>query len=143
MAYPVLLNNNQVTVVLEGEEDKERDIITMRRFTAWDTRVRASLRANKAVKLVYDVWSYPHVPHLLGRELKNGGKILDLGCGTRSIFTCVNKAGKRFFSVGVDICETRLSQSKQAGIHDTWIKGDINTIEFAPKSFDIVLYVTH
>ena len=73
--------------------------------------------------------------------MKNGGEILDLGCGRRNTFAWVNKTGKRFFSVGVDLDEPRLSQNKQAGIHDSYIKGDITTVEFTPKSFDIVLAI--
>jgi len=77
----------------------------------------------------------------VGQRAEKWGEDPRFGMWRRNIFTRVNKVGKRFFSVGIDICETRLSQSKQAGIHDPWIKGDINIIEFAPKSFDIVLAV--
>jgi len=114
----------------------------MRRLIGWDDiglNIRVFLRGNKLVNLIYEVWSYPHIQYLLSREFKSGGMVLDLGCGRRNTFAFVNKKGKRFFSVGVDIDETGLSQSKRAGVHNTYIKGDITVVEFVPKSFDIVL----
>ena len=103
--------------------------------------MRDYLRGNRLVKLVYDAWSYPHIPHLLVTELKGATTILDLGCGRRNIFAGIGKARKNFLSVGVDNDEMRLLEAKRSGIHDSYIQGDFMTMEFAPKSFDIVLAI--
>ena len=107
----------------------------------WDNRLRYYLRGNKLVKLIYDVWSYPHIPHLITPELKNAKTILDLGCGRRNIFSGIDRNRDGFLSVGVDMDKGRLLEARQADFHDNFIMANVMTLEFTPKSFDVVLAI--
>ena len=74
----------------------------------------------------------------LESHLKNMDSVLDLACGKNSpLFYC----HKSFFSVGADIFEPYLIQSKEKGIHDDYIVSDVMKIsdKVAPKSFDCVV----
>jgi GT2 family glycosyltransferase len=71
----------------------------------------------------------------LKKELSDCNTILDLGCGYNSSIQYCNVP----FSVGVELFEPYLQESKKKGIHDEYIKADITKIEFKPKSFDAIL----
>lgn len=45
------------------------------------------------------------------------------------------------FSVGVELFEPYLIESKRKGIHNQYIKADIREIDFEPKSFDTVIAI--
>ncbi len=71
----------------------------------------------------------------LKRKLSDCKTVLDLGCGYNSpIQYC-----KVSFSVGVELFEPYLQESKKRGIHNQYIKADIRKVEFGSKSFDAVL----
>lgn len=60
---------------------------------------------------------------------------MDLGCGYNSIIQYCNIP----FSVGVELFEPYLEESKKKGIHNEYIKEDIRKVELKPKSFDVVV----
>ena len=71
----------------------------------------------------------------LKKELSNCNTVLDLGCGYNSSIQYWNVP----FSVGVELFEPYLQESKKKGIHNQYIKADIRKIEFKSKSFDAIL----
>ncbi len=73
----------------------------------------------------------------LSKELSDCNTVLDLGCGSDSPIQYCNIS----FSVGVELFESYLQESKKKGIHSEYIKADITKIEFKPKSFDAVICV--
>jgi cyclopropane fatty-acyl-phospholipid synthase-like methyltransferase len=75
------------------------------------------------------------VVHYLKKELSDCDSVLDLGCGSHSSIQCCNIP----FSVGVELFEPYLMESKKKKIHNQYIKADIRKVEFEPKSFDAVV----
>jgi len=73
----------------------------------------------------------------LKRELSNCNTALDLGCGYDSPIQLCNVP----FSVGVELFEPYLEESKKKNIHSEYVKADIRGIEFKPKSFDAVVTI--
>jgi len=73
--------------------------------------------------------------HYLKKELSNCDSVLDLGCGSNSSIQHCNIP----FSVGVDIFEPYLEESKKKKIHNQYIKEDIRKVDFKPNSFDAVI----
>jgi SAM-dependent methyltransferase len=80
---------------------------------------------------------FPTWTNCLKKELSDCDTVLDLGCGYDSpIQHC-----KVTFSVGVELFEPYLQESKRKAIHNQYIKADIRKIEFKPKSFDAAIAV--
>ena len=78
---------------------------------------------------------FPNWIEDLKREVSGFNTVLDLGCGYNSpIQYC-----KQHFSVGVELFEPYLLESKKKGIHNQYIKADIREIKFKPDSFDVIL----
>lgn len=71
------------------------------------------------------------------RELSDCNTVLDLGCGSNSPIQYCNVP----FSVGVELFEPYLRESKKKGLHNEYIKANITKIEFKPKSFDAIICV--
>lgn len=69
------------------------------------------------------------------KDLCGYESVLDLGCGCNSPIQHCNVP----FSVGVDLFEPYLEESKKKAIHSEYIKADMREVEFEPKSFDAVL----
>jgi len=61
--------------------------------------------------------------------------VLDLGCGRSSPIRYCPVS----YSVGVELFEPYLEESKKMKIHNEYILADIRKVEFKPKSFDCVL----
>lgn len=74
----------------------------------------------------------------LKKELKGCSSVLDVGCGTDSPLSKVNKT---FISHGVDIHKPSISKSKNKKIHDEYTIGNIHKLSnyFKSKSFDAVI----
>lgn len=74
----------------------------------------------------------------LERNLFNCRSVLDLGCGADSP---LGKVKKTFRSIGVDLYEKSIDESKRKRIHDQYVLGDILKIDrmYKPKSFDAVI----
>jgi hypothetical protein len=73
----------------------------------------------------------------LKRELSNCDAVLDLGCGCDSPIQHCDVA----FSVGVELFEPYLQESKRKGIHDQYIKADARGMQLRPKSVDVVIAI--
>jgi SAM-dependent methyltransferase len=79
----------------------------------------------------------PDFNHYLKKELAGCQSVLDLGCGPNSPVQFCNVPRK----VGVELFEPYIQESEAKGIHQEYIKGDIQSVEFAPKSFDAVILI--
>ena len=86
------------------------------------------------LKSVYHI-IFPPLSCRLKNALANCDTILDLGCGPSSLLQYCNVS----FSVGVELFEPYLQETRKKGIHSQYIKADIRRVEFAPKSFDAVI----
>jgi SAM-dependent methyltransferase len=73
----------------------------------------------------------------LRRELGKSDTVLDLGCGYNSPLQYCDIA----FSVGVELFDPYLEESRKKAIHNEYIRADIREIDFKPKSFDVVLAI--
>ena len=78
---------------------------------------------------------FPSWTRHLKRELRGCTSVLDIGCGKDSpIQEC-----EVSYSVGVDLFDPYLEQSKRKRIHTEYVKADIRTVDFEPDSFDCVM----
>lgn len=78
---------------------------------------------------------FPPYAELLRKELQDCRSILDLGCGKDSPIRHIFVG----YSVGVELFEPYLEESKRSKIHSQYILGDIRNIGFKENSFDAVL----
>ena len=98
-----------------------------------------SLRLRELMQLLGPVYIrlFPGLDNILERELDGCNTVLDLGCGYRSPLQRSNIP----FSVGVELFEPYLQESKRKGIHSQYLKADVRNLEFKPKSFDAVIAI--
>jgi len=81
---------------------------------------------------------FPTVVYCLKKELSDCQTVLDLGCGPDSpIQYCKNIKS----SVGVEIFDKYLKESKKRKIHTKYLKKDILELDFAENSFDAVILI--
>lgn len=80
---------------------------------------------------------FPNIFVLMKRELTGCRTVLDLGCGHHSPLQVCDVP----FSVGVELFEPSMLESRRAGIHSQYIRGDVTRICFKPRSFDAVIAV--
>ena len=80
---------------------------------------------------------FPGVIEFLQKELKGCESVLDLGCGKDSFIQECDVP----FKVGVEIFESYIEESKRKGIHNKYIKEDVNKVNFEPKSFDAIIMI--
>ncbi len=80
---------------------------------------------------------FPHMFGLMKRELSDCSSVLDLGCGQHSPLQVCSVP----YSVGVELFEPSLQESRRKRIHTEYMKADIRAVEFKPKSFDAVIAV--
>ncbi len=75
---------------------------------------------------------------ILSWYLRDVKSVLDVGCGSNSP---IAKVPKHFYSFGVDMFQPSIDKSKKAGIHDTYKKGNVLSIDklFSKKQFDAVV----
>jgi len=78
---------------------------------------------------------FPSSLKYLKKELSDCSSVLDLGCGYNSPIQYCNIS----FSVGVEMFDSYLAESKKKKIHNEYIKNNILDVDFPPKSFDAVL----
>jgi len=71
----------------------------------------------------------------LKREVSGCDTVLDLGCGCNSPLQYCEIS----FSVGVELFEPYLQESKKKGIHNQYIKADVRKVKLKLKSFDAVV----
>src|SRR2546427_12042877 len=92
----------------------------------------------KAYRKIY-VKVFPDLVEELKETLKDCYSVLDLGCGKSSPIQHLNLG----FTMGVDIYEPYLQESKEKGIHDQYLKTDVLNIDkqIREKSFDAVIMI--
>lgn len=73
--------------------------------------------------------------HILSLVTKEGGKLLDAGCGPGRLAPIM---GKRFEYVGVDASYHLIEHAKKNYPRMTFLKGDIRLLEFDDETFDVV-----
>jgi hypothetical protein len=71
------------------------------------------------------------------RELVDCKSVLDLGCGCNSPLQFTEVP----YSVGVELYQPYIEQSKSRGIHNEYIRADVTEVEFSKKAFDAVLAI--
>ncbi len=77
---------------------------------------------------------------LLSKELGEGWKILDVGCGRASPLAQIRDR-KKIYIVGLDNYGPYLTESKKLSIHNEYFLGDARSLTsiFEPKSFDCAI----
>lgn len=76
--------------------------------------------------------------YCLQKELKDCESVLDLGCGSSSP---LKKCNNIKYSIGVDIYSPYIQSSRLKKIHNKYIKKNITSARFKPRSFDAVLLI--
>lgn len=84
---------------------------------------------------------FPDLATILKKELSDCDTVLDLGCGNRSLLASAGILPSTGLSVGVDLFEPYLLDSKRRGIHSQYVKADIRSIEFTQKAFDAIVAI--
>lgn len=96
-------------------------------------KIISKLYHNKFINFLF-----PTVVYCLKRELSDCKSVLDLGCGPSSpIQYCKNIKN----SVGVEIFDEYLKESKAKKIHKKYLKKDIGDLDFKENSFDAVIMI--
>lgn len=70
---------------------------------------------------------------------KRAESILDVGCGQGMPMQMIKKRMRVRKSVGVDLFEPYIEESKKKGIHDEYLVCDIRKLPYKNRSFDVVL----
>ena len=78
---------------------------------------------------------FPDFSSTLKKNLSGCSSVLDLGCGNFSPIKACNSP----FSVGVDVSESCLQESRKLNIHKEYVQADITKIEFKRQSIDAVI----
>jgi len=73
---------------------------------------------------------------MLKKELSGCDIILDLGCGRHSVLAYSNVLSSVKCSIGVELFDPYLLESRRNRIHSQYIKADVRKIEFKPKTLD-------
>jgi len=83
-------------------------------------------------------WLFSTTVFCLRKNLEDCESVLDLGCGPSSpLQYCKNVK----YSVGVDIFQPYLEESKRRKIHTEYIEKEIEEVDFPQKSFDAVILI--
>lgn len=69
---------------------------------------------------------------------KSAETIMDLGCGTGKPMQFINRS-KRFYTAGVDGFQPSLDICRREKSHDVLCVGDLRNLNYAEKTFDVVL----
>jgi SAM-dependent methyltransferase len=101
----------------------------------WKTVIRRTLGIRTFYRKAVSAGVTHYLAYYLDKELEGCNSVLDLGCGPG----CWLQTGPTRYSVGVEIFEPDLKESKRKGLHTNYILGDVRKIEFKEGSFDAVL----
>ena len=72
---------------------------------------------------------------LLREKLKDCHSVLDLGCGFNSPIRFINVE----YSLGIEMFEPYLNESKRKSLHSEYCQADIRSIDFKANTFDAVI----
>lgn len=78
---------------------------------------------------------FPSLIEHLRNELMDCKTVLDLGCGRNSPIQYISIP----YTMGVEVFDPYLAESRAKGIHNEYVKYDVRKIEFKENSFDAVL----
>ena len=114
--------NNQTSIKNSGKAD------------IYHNKNKGRSYVSKVYAKILQTRDYP-----IRQALSGCQSVLDIGCGTGELMAQVNKGG--FYAVGVDLFKPYLKMAKEKHAHNEFVKGDIETLEFKPKSFDAVMAI--
>ncbi len=86
--------------------------------------------------------AWPEIDLTIEKYIKDGFKILDLGCGNGRLLLSLKNL-KDIQYIGLDNCSNLLSKNQESkNIHTKFIKGDILDLkQFADEEFDVVFMI--
>jgi len=116
------LTSNQTSTRNHGKADQ----------SFYGNRVRSNI--SKMYEKIFPTRAYP-----IRQALSGCQSILDIGCGPGDLMAELNKEG--FYAVGIDLFKPYLRLSKEKNVYTELVMGDIETLEFKPKSFDAVMAI--
>ena len=98
---------------------------------------RLKLRSRLFIGVLLPLYkrAFPGLFENLRKELAGCSTVLDLGCGYDSPLQHCSVP----FSVGVELFDPYLEESKKKAIHNEYLKADVREVEFRAKSFDAVI----
>lgn len=100
---------------------------------------RMIIRKTLGIRVFYNKAVAAGVTHYLAyyldRELDGCNSVLDLGCGNSSWMQVCSVP----YSVGVDIFEPSLKESRNRNLHTEYVLADVKYLEFKEKAFDAVI----
>ncbi len=73
--------------------------------------------------------------------IQDGFKILDLGCGAGRLLTALASSAKKFDYTGIDFSEGLISEARRLFPERNFLLADMNHLDFAPQSFNLVCAV--
>ncbi len=76
------------------------------------------------------------IPHI-----KEGDKILDLGCGNGRLIKSLDEADKKYDYLGIDFSKNIIEQAKQQFPDRKFQVNDISDLDFAANSFDMIFSI--
>ncbi len=82
--------------------------------------------------------------YFLKKYLKNGDKVLDLGCGNGrlyELFKELSSQDKNIKYIGIDISENLIKEAKKRYPEAEFYTGDALNLDFPEKEFDIVFFM--
>jgi ubiquinone/menaquinone biosynthesis C-methylase UbiE len=106
-------------------------------YTTMGEISRSSIALNSTLQFLKPIYRkiFPDWIELLKKELFDCTTVLDLGCGYDSPIQYCHIT----HSIGVELFDPFLEESRKKAIHSQYLKADIRSVEFEPKSFDAVL----
>jgi len=96
--------------------------------------IRLLLFIDSLIQSIYGCF-YNRTINLIRKELAGCDSILDLGCGYNSPIQYLNVK----YSLGVDMYEPYITESKQKSLHSEYLLADIRKVDFPECSFDAVI----
>lgn len=93
------------------------------------------INMNPIKEIYYKI--FPPREIIFKNELSGCDSVLDLGCGPDSWIQVADVK----YSVGVELFEPYIVESKKKGIHDEYVHSDIRDVNFKENSFDAVVCV--
>lgn len=122
---------------MKKEEDHAKNVLDEMRQI--EGQIDNHMRPYFQIYRKFYVKIFPDLVEELKSSLKDCYSVLDLGCGKSSPIQHLNLG----FTMGIDVYEPYLRESKEKGIHDQYLKTDVLDIDkqIKEKSFDAVIMI--